>query len=88
MAQMDGAERTATRIRWRTALHGAVVRQVVAELPPDQQQVLGLAYFRGMSQSEIAAFLGEPLGTIKSRVRLAMVKLRDAFLERGIIDAG
>jgi len=68
-------------------LHAADIRQVVALLPPDQQQVLGLAYFRGMSQSEIAAFLGEPLGTIKSRVRLAMVKLRDSFLERGIIDA-
>ncbi|MRR31672.1 sigma-70 family RNA polymerase sigma factor [bacterium] len=86
-AQMHGTERTLEN-SVENSLHEAVVRQVVAALPPDQQQVLGLAYFRGMSQSEIAAFLGEPLGTIKSRVRLAMGKLRDAFMDRGMIDAG
>jgi RNA polymerase sigma-70 factor (ECF subfamily) len=36
-----------------------------------------LAYFRGLSQSEIAERTGQPLGTIKTRVRLAMVKLRE-----------
>ena len=83
VAQMESPEGTVTR-----TMDAQQVRLAVLELPADQQQVLGLAYFRGMSQSEIAALLGEPLGTIKSRVRLAMVKLRDAFLERGIIDAG
>ena len=88
---LDGlqeAEGRATEDWVEDRLHAADIRQVVALLPADQQQVLGLAYFRGMSQSEIAALLGEPLGTIKSRVRLAMAKLRDAFVERGLIDAG
>jgi len=86
LALMEGAVRS-LESSVESTLHEQVVRQVVALLPEDQQQVLGLAYFRGMSQSEIATLLGEPLGTIKSRVRLAMVKLRDSFLERGIIDA-
>jgi len=83
VASMETTEGVVTR-----SMDAQQVRLAVLELPADQQQVLGLAYFRGMSQSEIAALLGEPLGTIKSRVRLAMGKLRDVFLERGIIDAG
>jgi RNA polymerase sigma-70 factor, ECF subfamily len=62
------------------------IRQIVGELPPDQRQVLGLAYFEGLSHSQIAARLGEPLGTVKSRIRIAMQKLRDTFLEQGMID--
>jgi RNA polymerase sigma-70 factor (ECF subfamily) len=63
------------------------IREIVAGLPPEQQQALHLAYFKGLSHSQIATFLGEPLGTIKSRVRLAMDKLRDTFVERGLIDS-
>jgi len=62
------------------------IRKIVAGLPPDQRQVLGLAYFKGMSHSQIAEYLGEPLGTIKSRLRLGMQKLRDNFIEQGMID--
>ena len=51
------------------------IRQIVNSLPPDQRQVLGLAYFKGMSHIQIAEYLGEPLGTIKSRIRLGMQKL-------------
>lgn len=47
------------------------------ELPPEQRQALELAYFHGMSQSEISAHTAQPLGTIKTRVRLAMRKLRE-----------
>lgn len=54
------------------------VRQALATLPPTQRQVLELGYLRGMTQSEIAAALDEPLGTIKTRMRLAMQKLRSA----------
>jgi RNA polymerase sigma-70 factor (ECF subfamily) len=56
---------------------GRIVRAALAELPIEQRQALELAYFRGLSQSEIAERTGQPLGTIKTRVRLAMVKLRD-----------
>lgn len=48
----------------------------LAELPDEQQAVLQLAYFNGMSQPEMAAYLGQPLGTIKTRVRLGLQKLR------------
>ena len=56
---------------------GRIVRAALAELPLDQRQAIELAYFRGLSQSEIAEKTGQPLGTIKTRVRLAMAKLRD-----------
>ena len=53
------------------------VRAAVATLPAQQQEALALAYFQGYSHSEIAQILGEPLGTIKGRIRGAMQKLRD-----------
>lgn len=56
------------------------VRTALAQLPPEQQEALALAYFAGFSQSEIADRLQQPLGTIKTRIRLAMQKLR-FFLE-------
>lgn len=53
------------------------VRGALAELPEPQRIALELAYFEGLSQSEIAARLNEPLGTIKTRMQLGMKKLRD-----------
>src|SRR3954453_15236527 len=53
------------------------VRGALAELPEPQRVALALAYFEGLSQSEIAAKLGEPLGTIKTRMQLGMKKLRE-----------
>jgi RNA polymerase sigma-70 factor (ECF subfamily) len=55
------------------------LRQRVAGLPPDQRQAVWLAFFLGLSQSEIAEHLQQPLGTVKSRIRLAMQKLRGAL---------
>jgi RNA polymerase sigma-70 factor (ECF subfamily) len=63
------------------ALHQQRVRAAVAELPADQQQVLALAFFNGLTHREIAEKLGEPLGTVKTRIRLAMQKLRQALQE-------
>ncbi len=55
------------------------VRVVMAELPPDQKTSVELAYFDGMSHTEIAEKTGEPLGTVKTRIRLAMMTLRKAL---------
>jgi RNA polymerase sigma-70 factor, ECF subfamily len=52
------------------------IRSAVAQLPLEQKQALGLAFFQGLSHPEIAAALGEPLGTVKTRIRLGMHKLR------------
>ena len=54
-------------------------------LPPDQRQALELAYFGGLSHAEIAAETAQPLGTVKTRIRLAMQKLQErlAFLRKG-----
>lgn len=57
---------------------GARVRAALAALPPDQLEVVQLSYLDGLSHSEIAARLGLPLGTVKSRMRLAYQKLREA----------
>ena len=53
-----------------------VVKDALDTLPEDQRLAIKLAYFSGLSQTEIAAKLGQPLGTIKTRMRLAMQKLR------------
>jgi RNA polymerase sigma-70 factor (ECF subfamily) len=53
----------------------------LSSLPPEQRQVIELAYFDGMTQTEIAAHTKEPLGTVKTRVRLAMAKLADLLGE-------
>lgn len=52
------------------------VRQALAQLPEEQQQALALAFFGGYSHREIAEHLQQPLGTVKTRIRLAMQKLR------------
>jgi RNA polymerase sigma-70 factor (ECF subfamily) len=51
------------------------VAQALAALPAEQRQTIELAYFEGLSQSEIAVRTGNPLGTVKMRVKLAMKKL-------------
>ena len=64
------------------------VRAALEELSPEQREVIELAYYGGLSHSEIAAKLGQPLGTVKTRTRLGMMKLRDSLKdvqdERGL----
>ena len=52
------------------------VQGALGALPANQREVLELAYFRGLSQSEISRRLGQPLGTVKTRMRLGMERLR------------
>ena len=56
----------------------ARVQAALATLPPDQHEVVSLSYLEGLSHSEIAERLGVPLGTVKSRMRLAYQKIREA----------
>jgi len=55
----------------------AGVRRVLAELPSHYRQVLLMSFFSGFTHSELAERLGEPLGTVKSRIRAALMRLRD-----------
>ncbi len=72
-SEVEGAE---LREQMRTALN---------ELPDEQREVLELGYFSGLSQSEIADATGQPLGTVKTRMRLAMQKLREPLsMYRGV----
>jgi RNA polymerase sigma-70 factor, ECF subfamily len=57
------------------------VAVAMATLPEAQRLAVELAYFHGLSQREIAAYLDEPLGTIKTRLRLGMSKLKDALVD-------
>jgi RNA polymerase sigma-70 factor (ECF subfamily) len=58
-----------------------MIRTAITGLPTEQRQALAMAYFQGYSHSEIASLLGEPLGTVKTRIRLAMQKLRQVLQE-------
>ena len=60
-----------------------LVNSALAQLPEDQKRPLMLAYFEGLTQSEIATNLGAPLGTVKTRMRSGLTKLRELLAGQG-----
>jgi RNA polymerase sigma-70 factor (ECF subfamily) len=56
-----------------------LVKPAVGQLEPRERELLQLAYFSDMTQTEIAEKVGIPLGTVKTRMRTALIKLRDAL---------
>lgn len=60
---------------WNNA-RGDIVRRALERLPGEQKKSIELAYFSGYTQSEIAALMGVPLGTVKGRMRIGLQKLR------------
>lgn len=67
-------EERSAAAEWHAPIHAAL-----ADLPREQREVIDLAYFDGLSHSEIAEQLGVPVGTVKTRMRLGMSKLRDVL---------
>ena len=60
------------------------VQAAIAQLPEDQKKALALAYFNGYTHRQIAEALDEPLGTVKTRIRLAMQKLRQLLSDEEV----
>lgn len=60
-----------------------LITNALDQLPDEQKQTLLLAYFDGLTQSEIAARLNAPLGTVKTRMRTGMMKLRELLADKG-----
>ena len=74
---------TGERTEVEAARHeeAATVRGALEHLPPDQSQVIELAYFGGFTHTEIAAMIDTPIGTVKGRMRLGLEKMRHALGE-------
>jgi RNA polymerase sigma-70 factor (ECF subfamily) len=78
----DAAEAVAAGSPFAEARTGQMrthIERAMGELHPEQKRALTLAYFDGMSHSEIASALSEPLGTVKTRIRQGLLRLRESL---------
>jgi RNA polymerase sigma factor (sigma-70 family) len=96
MTYLDPTEDTFTNVMddtigQDTAMEGAeredLVREAMKELPDEQVSLLKLAFYQGRSHSQIADETGLPLGTVKSRIRLAFTRLRRALERQGVVSS-
>jgi RNA polymerase sigma-70 factor, ECF subfamily len=76
-AELPGSDEVDPVTEAQRSEEGELVRQALAQLSLDQQKALYLAYFEGLTQTEIADRLQAPLGTVKTRMRSGLLKLRD-----------
>ena len=60
------------------------IQKLIAQLPADQRQAVDLAFFGGLTHFELAEKLGEPLGTVKSRIRMGLIRLRTLLEEADV----
>ena len=58
---------------------GVIIRSILGKLPIEQRKAIELAYFRGLTHTEIATNLNQPIGTIKARIRRGMQRMREEF---------
>src|SRR3990172_8364593 len=65
--------------RVATSMGAAAAREALRSLPPEQRESVELAYFEGLTHLEIAEAMGVPLGTVKSRLRLGLERMRSSF---------
>ncbi len=79
--RFEAGERTDVEVARRA--EAAEVRSALRDLPAEQSRVIELAYFGGFTHVEIAELLREPLGTVKGRMRLGLLKMRGALAEGG-----
>lgn len=63
---------------------GHAIRECLAELEPEQRQSIALAFFHGLTHSELALHIGRPLGTVKTHIRRGLMRLRDCLARRAI----
>jgi RNA polymerase sigma-70 factor (ECF subfamily) len=80
--RLDGGLRTDAEAARREEC--ATVREALRALPPEQTQVIELAYFGGFTHTEIAEMLDTPVGTVKGRMRLGLGKMRERLGEEGV----
>jgi len=83
MAQILGQQAVIDQPHWD---NGRLLRELIQELPKEQRQAIHLAFFRGMTHSEIAEHMNAPLGTVKGRIRLGLQQLKTRWL--AAVEAG